>query len=292
MQEMDNFWWYVTVASDDGDEEALHSLADMTGSIGAEILELPSGTKMRAYYRNSADISHWRGVLTEALKQWNTVHVEDFGKIDNQPWNVVSEESFPPLPIGRGLVVLAPWHKGREPKDRLPLYINPGSAFGTGYHESTQIALELLEKYIKEGAVIADIGTGSGILTICALKMGASAAFARDIDPTVIEEVKKNLELNGMDAEKADLATGDLLRGFLGKADILTANILLDPLITMVPDVPAVIREDGLAIFSGMLRSEREVFLSALDEAKMSVVEECVKGDWWGVAASASPGKK
>lgn len=287
---MDNYWWFVTIVSDDGNDEVLHSLAEMTDSIGAEFIDLPSGAKLRAYYRSNEDLSHWREVINKAMKPWDTVRIEDFGKLENQPWNIVSEEAFPPLPVGRGLVVLAPWHKGSEPGDRIPLYINPGSAFGTGYHESTQIALELLEKYIKEGMTIADIGTGSGILTICALKLGASRVYARDIDPTVIDEVRKSFELNELDAEKLDLATGDLLRDFDHKTDLLTANILLDPLLTMVEDVPGVICSSGTAIFSGMLQTEQEVFLQALSEAGMTVIEECVKGDWWGVVATASAG--
>lgn len=292
MREITSFWWYVTIVSEDGDEEVLHSLADITGSIGAEILELPTGIKLRAYYNSGKDLSHWKDALAEAMEQWNTVRIEDFGKIENQPWNVASEEAFPPLEVGDGLVVLAPWHKGSEPAGRLALYINPGSAFGTGYHESTQIALELLEKKIKDGDVVADIGTGSGILTICALKMGAAKAYARDIDPAVIEEVRKNFELNDLLPERVDLATGDLLKGFDYKADIVTANILLEPLTTMLKDVPAVIGTDGSAIFSGMLRTERDTFLKALAEAGMVVVEELAKGDWWGVSASSAPGKK
>lgn len=292
MRDMTSFWWYVTIVSDDGDEEVLHSLADITGSIGAEILELPTGVKLRAYYNSGKDLSYWKDALAGTMKQWNTVRIEDFGKIENQPWNVASEEAFPPLEVGNSLVVLAPWHKGSEPAGRLALYINPGSAFGTGYHESTQIALELLEKYIKAGSVVADIGTGSGILTICALKMGAAKAYARDIDPAVIEEVRKNFELNDLSSEKVDLRTGDLLKEFDNNADILTANILLEPLTTMLKDVPEVIGIGGTAVFSGMLRTERAIFLRALAEAGMSVVEELAKGDWWGVAASSAPGKK
>ena len=133
----------------------------------------------------------------------------------------------------------------------------------------------------------ADIGTGSGILTIGALKLGAEFAYARDIDPAVIEEVRKNFELNDLPSEKIDLAVGDLLKDFGHKADILTANILLDPLTTMVADVPAVIGEEGTAIFSGMLEKEKPVFLEALAKARMKPVEELVKGEWWGVAAKA-----
>ncbi|MDL2297730.1 50S ribosomal protein L11 methyltransferase [Synergistaceae bacterium OttesenSCG-928-D05] len=288
MQDMDNFWWYITLSAGPGEEEVLHSLADMTGSIGAEFRDLPEGAKLRAYYRSSEDLSHWKNALMQAMLPWSSIEIEDFGKIENQPWNVVSEEAFPPLPVGEKLVVLAPWHKGDEPDDRIALYINPGSAFGTGYHESTQIALELLEQYIKEEATTADIGTGSGILTIGALKMGARKAYARDIDPTVIEEVRKNFELNALDESGIDLAVGDLLAGFTHKVDILTANILLEPLSTMIKDVPGVLRADGAAIFSGMLQTEKAIFLKALSEAGMQPVQEHVKGDWWGVVAKAS----
>lgn len=292
MRENISFWWYVTIVSDDGNEEILHSLADMTGSIGAEILELPACVKLRAYYGSSRNLSHWKDALTEAMKQWDTVRIEDFGKIENQPWNVASEEAFPPLEVGDGLVVLAPWHKGSEPAGRLALYINPGSAFGTGYHESTQIALELLEKNIKKGEVVADIGTGSGILTISALKMGAAKAYARDIDPAVIEEVRKSFDLNDLEPDRLDLATGDLLKNFDHNADILTANILLEPLLTMLQDVPPVLGRKGVAVFSGMLRKERDIFLKALTDIGMNAIEERAKGDWWGVSASVASGKK
>lgn len=289
MQGNDSYWWYIMISADAGREDVLQSLADITGSIGAEIQELPSGgAKLRAYYRSNEDLAFWKKKLLDAMEPWKDVKIDDFGKIENQPWNVQSEDAFPPLPVGKGLVVLAPWHKGTEPEGRTALYINPGSAFGTGYHESTQIVLELLEEYIKPGMTTADIGTGSGILTIGALKMGAEKAYARDIDPTVIEEVRKNFELNDLELEKIDLRAGDLLKDFKHKADILTANILLDPLTTMVADVPAVIGKNGIAIFSGMLWTERGVFLKALADAEMIVIKEHVKGDWWGVAAKAS----
>ena len=285
MNNKDSYWWYITISAV-GHEDTLFSLADISESIGTELQELPDGaSRLRMYYRSGEDLSHWKKKLMEAMSEWPEVKIEDFGKIENQPWNVASEEAFPPLPVGKGLVVLAPWHKGSEPKDRMPLYINPGSAFGTGYHESTQIVLELLEEYMRPGITTAYIGTGSGILTICALKTGAAKAYARDIDPTVIEEVRKNFELNSLDLNKIDLCTGDLLKDFGHKADILTANILLDPLTTMVADVPGVIGRDGLAIFSGMLEKERPVFIEALKDADMVPIKELVKGEWWGVAA-------
>lgn len=288
MRNNDNYWWYITIKADSSQEDNLFSIADISGSIGTEMQELPNGAlRLRVYYRSSEEIGAWRERLLAVMKAFPGVEVEDWGKIENQPWNVAAEEAFPPLPVGGRLIVLAPWHRGSEPAGRVALYINPGSAFGTGYHESTQIALELLEKYIREGCITADIGTGSGILTVGALKMGAKFAYARDIDPTVIEEARKNFELNELDPQKIDLDTGDLLKDFGRRADILTANILLGPLTTMLADVPAAIGGEGVAIFSGMLEKEKPVFLSALAEAGMRPVEELAKGEWWGVAAKA-----
>lgn len=286
MPNSESYWWYITIKADARQEDSLFSLADITGSIGTELQEQPEGdSRLRIYYRNNEDIAHWREKLLAAMTEFPGISIEDWGKIENQPWNVVAEEAFPPLPVGKGLVVLAPWHKDDAPTDRMPLFINPGSAFGTGYHESTQIVLELLEKYMHPGAVIADIGTGSGILTICALKMGAKKAYARDIDPTVLEEVRKNFELNELDLDKIELAAGDLLNGFDHKAELLTANILIEPLCTMIGDVPAVIGKNGMGLFSGMLEKEKPVFLAALKEAHMEPVEEITEGEWWGVAA-------
>ena len=263
MRNNDNYWWYITIKADSLQEDNLFSIADISGSIGTEMQELPNGAlRLRVYYRSSEEIGAWRERLLAVMKAFPGVEVEDWGKIENQPWNVAAEEAFPPLPVGGRLVVLAPWHRGSDPAGRVALYINPGSAFGTGYHESTQIALELLEKYIREGCITADIGTGSGILTVGALKMGAKFAYARDIDPTVIEEARKNFELNELDPQKIDLDTGDLLKDFGRRADILTANILLGPLTTMLADVPAAIGGEGVAIFSGMLEKEKPVFLS------------------------------
>ena len=284
MENLD-FWWYVTIRSS-ASEDMLMSLANVAECIGSEVQSLPNGdTRLRAYFLNKEDISYWEDKLLAAAENMCKIEIEDAGKVENQPWHTVVKEAFPPLPVGKNLVVLAPWHKDELDGKVTPLFINPGSAFGTGYHESTQIALTLLEKYITRGAKVADIGTGSGILSIAAIKLGASSSTARDIDATVLEEVANNLELNGVAKSKVTLERGDLLKGFDKQVDILMANILLDPLTTMLPYVPSVIGKSGKAIFSGMLEAEKPIFLEALASANMEVVEEFVKGEWWGVAA-------
>ena len=296
---MEGYWWYITVlVLMDGDareegEEILYSAAEISGSIGTEVQELPNGTRMRIYYRSDEDLSHWRDRLLDVLALRPGVRIEDLGKIENQPWSRQSEEAFPPLQVGERFVVLAPWHKGAEPDNRIPIYINPGSAFGTGYHESTQVALILLERCLSSNAGksadrlarVADIGTGSGILSIAAVKLGAGSVLSRDLDPAVTGEVRGNLALNGIDGKSVLVETGSLLSGVDGQFDLLMANILLEPLMEMLADVIGVLRPGGIAIFSGMTGNERDKFLWALSEVGLTVLDETAREEWWGVAA-------
>ena len=289
IREPDSYWWYITVAAEEEQGEILHSLAEISGGIGSELQELPEGARVRIYYRADREISHWREQLLIAMEPWAGIRVEDIGKIENQQWNVQCEEAFPPLSIGKNLVVLAPWHKGEEPKGKTPLYINPGSAFGTGYHESTQIALELLEKYLRKESRVLDIGTGSGILSIAAYKMGASFICARDIDPVAIDEVRHNLKLNAIAEDAITLEEADLITGFSGQVDALIANILFDVLLPMLPSVKKILSPGGVAFFSGLILSERERFIEGLNSAGLAVLDERSKEEWWGVAAQVAP---
>ena len=255
MPKTDDFWWYVTLSGPSGMEDALSSAAEDSGCIGSLVTGRGDLVDVQVYYRASRDLGEWLKVLEPYLEQWSEVKISDMGKIENRPWHTEWMDAFPPLNVGEKLVVMAPWHAGKEDRGRLPVYIYPGSAFGTGYHQSTQAVLTLLERYLHEGDVVADIGCGSAILSIAALKMGASLAYARDLDPSVVSEAVRNtLELNGLPAEKLDIAVGDLLKGFDHKVDLLMANILFEPNKALLPDVSHALNDGGRAIFSGMVK--------------------------------------
>ena len=282
----DGFWWYVTLEGRPGSEEVLASLAEMSGSIGSEEIARESASLLRAYFRSSQDLGYWIGRLGGALEPWPEVRVADMGKIENRQWHTEWKEAFPPLVVGEGLVVLAPWHKGEEPEGRTPLYIYPGSALGTGYNESTQIVLTLMERAALTGASAADIGAGSGILSIAAVKLGARHVLARDLDPAVLSEIRHNLGLNDIPPDVVELEQGNLLDGMTGRVDLLMANIVMEPLLEMLPGVPGLLEEGGRALFSGLLVKERERFVGALDEAGLAILDELSLGDWWGVAVT------
>ncbi|MDR2176050.1 MAG: 50S ribosomal protein L11 methyltransferase [Synergistaceae bacterium] len=284
----DSFWWSVELEAGPGvsaSEETLWVLADLSGSIGAELLEEEGRNVLRAAYLSSRNISCWLALLEDLLKNFPGVSVRSHTKIENRPWNTAHIDAFPPLPVGAGLVVMAPWHKGKEPSGRIPLYIYPSSAFGTGYHESTRIALTLTERFIKKGDTIVDIGTGSGILFIAALKLGAAKAVARDIDPAAVAEALRNMNLNGLPPDACDLRVGYLLQNVAETdAGILTANILLEPNLRLLSDVRRVLRPSGVAVFSGITETERSAFLSAMPRSGTDLLAEITEKTWWGCA--------
>lgn len=292
-------WWTVELAVNiihdtrTYNEERLSTIAAMTDAIGSEV-----STERDFFGQNKlflkVNYTTFRGI-DEIIHQLDFILKEpEFSGVEiarcylttNQAWEKQHYEAFPPLPVGKGLIVMAPWHeKEKIPDNRMPVYIFPANAFGTGYHESTQIALSLLEEVVKTGDTILDVGTGTGILFITALKLGAAQAIARDIDPATLIEAHRNMNLNGINPKVCDLQEGDLLKGFKGQVNILTANILLNPNLTMLPDVPRALKPKGFAIFSGMTRIESYTFLSVLHSSKMMVEREMHIGDWWGCRA-------
>ncbi|MBQ3654376.1 MAG: 50S ribosomal protein L11 methyltransferase [Synergistaceae bacterium] len=294
-----NFWWTVELSTPithgnrTYNEERLSTIAALTNTIGSEIATERDffGTQrlfLKMDYTASRGIDDIIYELDFILQDpdFEGIEISRCYKVENQAWETLHYDAFPPLPVGKSLMVMAPWHEKEElPEGRIPIYVYPASAFGTGYHESTRIALELLESIVKTGDTILDVGTGTGILFITALKLGAAQAIARDIDPTTLSEAKRNMNLNGINPNVCTLTEGDLLKGFTGQVNILTANILLNPNLTLLPDVKRVLKPKGYAIFSGMTYVESYTFVSVLNSSGMMIERELRQGDWWGCRA-------
>ena len=278
-----DFWWEIELSADNNEE--LLSVIDLSGSIGSSF---NSEVDVAAYYVSSKPVEYWLERLNSLLPNFSSVRILRNGKIEYRSWHKEWKDAFPPLEVGGGFVVLAPWHRGAEPSGRIPLYIYPATAFGTGYHESTQTALRLLEKNKDriKGKKAADIGAGSGILSIALLKLGAEFVHARDIDPTVFGEIRNNMNENGIADGSMELLTGDLLNDFRAHVDIITANIMYGPLCSMLPDAARVLKNGGFAVFSGLLLRERDSFIKNAAEARLLLEDELSENEWWGASFS------
>jgi ribosomal protein L11 methyltransferase len=133
-----------------------------------------------------------------------------------------------------------------------------------------------------------DVGSGSGILSIACWRLGARKVYARDVDPATLEEARRNFELNGVEEGAIELSSGDGLIGLPVAADLIVANILLEELLRLIPDIRAHLKDGGVAIFSGLILKEKESFLDALQRTGFYALDELEKEEWWGVAAARS----
>lgn len=179
-----------------------------------------------------------------------------------------------------------------EDKGRIVLHIDPGTAFGTGMHETTQLCIRQLKKYVKASSRMLDVGTGSGILGIIGLKLGAEHVVGTDLDPCAVPAVEDNLQANGVPADKFDMMIGNIIddvqvQDKVGyeKYDLVAANILADVLVPLTPVVVKHMKPGGIYITSGILDVKEEEVRQAVERAGLHVVEVTHQGEWVSVTA-------
>ena len=183
---------------------------------------------------------------------------------DEDDWRYAWRKYYKPTRIGKNLIIVPDGDSYESSENDVRIDLEPGLAFGTGTHETTRLCAAFLEEYVKEGDYMLDVGAGSGILAICASKLGAEYCAACDIDPIAVRTEKENAELNG--CGNINCFVSDLLSDVTLKDgreyDIVTANIVADIIIKMSPEIGAFVRKDGLVITSGVI-CEREAEVDA-----------------------------
>lgn len=180
----------------------------------------------------------------------------------------------------------------QEDREKLMIQIDPGTAFGTGMHETTQLCIKQLKKYITSDTELLDVGSGSGILSIVSVKLGAKSAFGLDIDPNAISAAKENAEVNNVDIEQFDIISGNLLEdeelqvkvGY-EKYDIVVANILAGVLVPLSPIAYKHLKKGGYYITSGIIDTKESEVVEAVKKSGFDVVEVTCQGEWVSVTA-------
>ncbi len=191
------------------------------------------------------------------------------------------------------ILIKPTWEELKEEDEGKTLIeIDPGVSFGTGKHETTQLCIRQLRKYMKEDAKILDVGCGSGILSIVALKLGAGEVVGTDIDKDCIFSTQDNLKVNHLEKAKASFYVGNLIDDTVlqeqvgeGKYDIVVANILADVIIPMAPVIPARLKEGGIFITSGIIDFKEEEVKNAIKEAGFQIIETNYQGEWVNITA-------
>ena len=205
--------------------------------------------------------------------------------VNEEDWANSWKAYYKPIKIGERIVIVPAWEKYSAEEGEIVVRMDPGMAFGTGTHETTRLVIKLLEKYIKNGMRVADVGCGSGILAICASKLGAGECKAYDIDPVAVKVANENIKDSGLTNVTCEVS--DLLKQVDksgGTYDVICANIVADIIIRMMPDVGELMDKNSVILASGIIVERSEDVINGFEEHGFKIVERIDENGWCALA--------
>lgn len=289
-------WVRISVETSHESEDALSDLFIEMGSGGAQIEDdsaRPDKIVVSAYFPPDDMIGERVSRITALLKNMRKLNMNVGAgrvlvkRLDETEWTKPWQEFFKPMPVGERILVYPSWEDAGESVSRdVLIQIDPEMAFGTGRHSTTMLCLELLEDVLTGGEKVADVGTGSGILAIAAIKLGAYQVTAIDIDPKAVAIAKKNTSLNGVD-DKIHVICGESLSSIDSAYDVVVCNIVSKVIFSMIPDFGDHLKVDGRLILSGILANEAAEIQKELEQSGLSVLESRFHEEWAAILARA-----
>ncbi|MCI9406785.1 MAG: 50S ribosomal protein L11 methyltransferase [Clostridia bacterium] len=204
-------------------------------------------------------------------------------EVEGDDWLEIWKKHFRPLHIGGRIVVCPEWIEYEKQPEEEVVKLDSNMAFGTGEHETTSMCLKLLQEYLTPSSVCIDVGCGSGILGISAIKLGAEFAYLTDIDDIAVKSAAHNSEMNGV-ADKVKVVRSDLLSDAEIRADIMLANITAEILCRLAPSIPKNLKEGGVLILSGIIESRLSMVLEAFGAQGLKFDKQLKDGEWYALS--------
>ena len=248
-------------------------------------------TKIMAYFsEEETNLPEKIAVIKEKIRNLTEFGLSigsgtvELSNVNQEDWESAWKQYFKPVHVTDRIVVKPEWEEYSPQEGEIVIEIDPGMAFGTGTHETTSMCINQIEKNLKAGDRVIDIGSGSGILSMAAVLLGAEKATGVDLDPVAVRVALENVELNNLQ-DKIEILHGNLTDVIREKADIVVANIMADIILILLEDVRAFIKDDGLFISSGIIQEKRAAVEARLLEKNFSIVEVETKGEWCAITA-------
>jgi ribosomal protein L11 methyltransferase len=272
-------WWAIDVRTSAGQRDSVG--AWLVARTGQAVEERDDGTLVAF----AADEEAVAALVEELGRAVDAPVVIEPRRVESTDWSTRWREGLGPRNLGR-LTIVPSWLPEASAPDPLTIVLDPETAFGSGEHGSTRAALTLLSRLLQPGDRVIDLGSGSGILAIAAIKLGAARAIGIEIDPEANEVAARNAARNGV-SDRVEFLEGDAatLAPLVGPADLLLSNILRAVNTALLPVIIRALHPGGSAIFSGMEQPEAEEFRQTLTDAGFRLVQETLDAGWWGVAA-------
>jgi len=286
----------VVLTVPDGASDVVSGLLFDTGCCGLQDEEATpdeGSVRLTAYFESSGEASSTVKALEEGLAKLRASGAAlplgaaglSVSEVPDVDWSAAWRAHFVPISVSPHVVVCAPWHRVQAPPGGCVVVIEPKMAFGTGSHETTQLALRGLEETLTRGGEkLLDVGTGSGILAIAAAKLGAAEVYAVDIDPQAVENARENVSLNGV-GHRVTVAEGSV-DDASGVYDTVVANILTSVLVPLLPRLAARVSRRGRLLLGGILAREEPTVAGAVRDAGLSLSATHRAGDWIGISAT------
>lgn len=242
-------------------------------------------TRLVAYFEPPTNLEAIRDAMQVLFQRAGSIPpVIESGSVEDQDWGEKWKKSWSSFAIGTRFFVIPSWSDSVCPPDRFPILIDPGQAFGTGTHETTQLTLEALERYLPamkpnpSSRAVMDLGTGSGLLAIAAKRLGANIVHACDIDPVAIEVAGENLQRNLVQSIGLMCGSIDAVAG--GTVDLLLCNLTADVIGEILPEIHRALLPQGIVVFSGILDIQCSDILTRAGRLGFTPLEETTRGEW------------